>query len=139
MPRGWRMNGATALHSLSSHPTPMRRLSIFRLSALLALLAPAHLRAQATPQTTGRIVGRIVDAATGAGIAEAGVQVVGTTLGTRSGVDGRFTLAAVPAGTVTLKPLTSRGRFGIGFHTAASTPSKIVRSLLWEFAGNRLR
>ena len=81
----------------------MRRLSILRLSALLALLVPAHLRAQATPQPTGRIVGRIVDAATGAGIAEAGVQVVGTTLGTRSGVDGRFTLAAVPAGTVTLQ------------------------------------
>src|SRR5690242_14129090 len=83
--------------------TPMRRLSVLRVLALLAVFAPTFVRAQSAPPTsTGRIVGRIVDAATGAGIAEAGVQVVGTTLGTRSGVDGQFTLSNVPAGTVTL-------------------------------------
>ena len=82
----------------------MRRpLLVIRALACLAVFSPAVARAQAAPsQPTGRIVGRIVDATTGAGIAEAGVQVVGTTLGTRSGVDGRFTLSAVPAGTVTL-------------------------------------
>jgi outer membrane receptor protein involved in Fe transport len=85
----------------------MRRPSfVLRALAVLAVFSPAIAHGQAAPtqptQPTGRIVGRIVDAATGAGIAEAGVQVVGTTQGTRSGVDGRFTLSAVPAGTVTL-------------------------------------
>ncbi len=82
----------------------MRRPSfVLRALSLLAVVVPAIVQAQsASSQPSGRIVGRIVDAATGAGIAEAGVQVVGTTIGTRSGVDGRFTLGAVPAGTVTL-------------------------------------
>jgi hypothetical protein len=52
---------------------------------------------------TGRITGRIIDAATGAGLSDAGIQVVGTALGVMSGVDGRFTLVRVPAGTVTLQ------------------------------------
>lgn len=53
--------------------------------------------------TTGRITGRIIDAATGQGITDAGIQVVGTTIGTQSGVDGRFTIMRVPAGTATLQ------------------------------------
>ena len=51
---------------------------------------------------TGRIVGRIVDAETGRGISDAGIQIVGTTDGTTSGIEGRFALANVRAGTVTL-------------------------------------
>ncbi|MGV3707675.1 MAG: outer membrane beta-barrel protein [Gemmatimonas sp.] len=66
----------------------------------------ASLGAQAAttqaPATTGRITGRIVDAASGQGITDASIQIVGTTLGNLSGVDGRFTLPSVPAGTVTL-------------------------------------
>ena len=54
-------------------------------------------------QPTGRIVGRVIDAASGQGLSDVGVQVVGTTLGTMSGVEGRYTLANVPAGTVTLQ------------------------------------
>lgn len=67
---------------------------------LLGLTLPALAGAQAP--TTGRIVGRILDAASGAGLSDAGVQVVGTPIGTMSGVDGRFTIANVPAGTVTI-------------------------------------
>ena len=52
---------------------------------------------------TGRIVGRIVDAETGRGISDAGIQLVGTTSGTMSGVEGRYTLSAVPAGTITIQ------------------------------------
>lgn len=52
---------------------------------------------------TGRIVGRIIDAASGQGLTDVGVQVVGTTLGVSSGIDGRYTLPAIPAGTVTLQ------------------------------------
>lgn len=52
---------------------------------------------------TGRIVGRIVDAETGRGISDAGIQLVGTTMGVSSGLEGRYTLGNIPAGTVTLQ------------------------------------
>jgi TonB-dependent receptor len=71
---------------------------------LLALVTPT-LSAQEPAPTgpTGRIVGRIVDAQSGQGIAHVAVQVVGTRQGTISGLDGRFTITRVPAGTVTLQ------------------------------------
>src|SRR3954462_12392028 len=52
---------------------------------------------------TGRIVGRILDASTGQGVSDVGVQIVGTTLGTSSGIEGRFVVANIPAGTVTIQ------------------------------------
>jgi outer membrane receptor protein involved in Fe transport len=67
---------------------------------LLAICGVAPLEAQ--EQTTGRIVGRIIDLNTGLGLSDVGVQVVGTTIGTMSGLDGRYTISSVPAGTVTL-------------------------------------
>ena len=51
---------------------------------------------------TKRIVGRVIDLNTGLGLSDVGVQVVGTTIGTMSGLDGRYTIANVPSGTVTL-------------------------------------
>jgi outer membrane receptor for ferrienterochelin and colicin len=63
----------------------------------LALLAPA-----AMAQGTGRIVGRIIDEATGLGMTDVQIQVVGTTLGGLSGVEGRYTLPNIPEGTVSL-------------------------------------
>ena len=82
----------------------MRRLVVTVSVALLASTFVARAQTPASPSpATGRLVGRIVDAATGTGIADVGIQIVGTTLGTRSGVDGRFTLSAVPAGTVTIQ------------------------------------
>ena len=74
-----------------------------KLLPLLLALAMAAPISAALAQGTGRIVGRVIDGATGAGLSDAGVQVVGTTLGTMSGVDGRFTIVNVPAGTVTLQ------------------------------------
>ena len=72
--------------------------------ALLALLLlPLGLAAQQPAAPTGRIVGRVIDAASGQGLPDVGVQVVGTTLGTMSGVDGRYALPAIPAGTVTIQ------------------------------------
>ena len=59
--------------------------------------------AQQPAASTGRIVGRVVDATSGLGLTDVGVQVVGTTIGTMSGLDGRFTIMNVPAGTVTLQ------------------------------------
>jgi outer membrane receptor protein involved in Fe transport len=82
----------------------MRRLSISSAIVLLSVFSASRLLSQ-DPSTapTGRIIGRIVEANGGAGIADVAVQVVGTAQGTRSGVDGRFTLTAVQAGTVTLQ------------------------------------
>jgi hypothetical protein len=65
-------------------------------------VAPAVAGAQ-DRAAAGRITGRIVDAQTGAGLSDVGVQVVGTSAGTMSGVDGRFTLNGVAAGTATLQ------------------------------------
>jgi hypothetical protein len=65
---------------------------LFAVTLPLAAQAPA-----------GRIVGRIVDAETGRGISDAGIQVVGTTMGVTSGFDGRYAISAIPAGTVTLQ------------------------------------
>ncbi|AHG89427.1 TonB-dependent receptor [Gemmatirosa kalamazoonensis] len=73
---------------------------VLAVAPAFALAAPAV--SQQPARTTGRIVGRVVDAASGAGLADVGIQVVGTTLGTLTGVDGRFTVPAAPAGSVTL-------------------------------------
>jgi len=52
---------------------------------------------------TGRIVGQIIDAANGQGLSDAGIQIVGTTLGTSSAIEGRYVIPNVPAGTVTIQ------------------------------------
>ena len=79
----------------------MRRLTSFVSLLLLSSFCALPLVAQGP--ATGRVVGRIIDASTGAGLPDAGIQVVGTTVGATSVVDGRYTLASVPAGTVTLQ------------------------------------
>ncbi len=73
---------------------------VLALIALLLSLPLAPVSAQAP--TTGRIVGRVIDAGSGSGLAAVGIQVVGTTIGAQSGPDGRFSINAVPAGTVTI-------------------------------------
>jgi outer membrane receptor protein involved in Fe transport len=71
-----------------------------RAAFVVLLCAAATIRAQQA--STGRIVGRVVDATTGQGIVAAAVQVDGTTSGAQTGVDGRFALANLTPGTVTL-------------------------------------
>ena len=82
-------------------------ISFFRSVAALSLtllLISSTATAQAThPLPTGRVVGRIIDATNGSGLTDVGIQVVGTTLGTTSGFDGRFVLPNVPAGTVAIQ------------------------------------
>jgi TonB-dependent receptor len=72
-------------------------------STVVSLFAVANVTAAQDSSPTGRIVGRIIDQSTGQGLNDVGVQVVGTTLGAMSGVDGRFAVPAVPAGTVTIQ------------------------------------
>ncbi|HSA56107.1 MAG TPA: TonB-dependent receptor [Gemmatimonadaceae bacterium] len=78
-------------------------LGVFTLVVATSHVGRAQQNAPRTPDRTGRIVGRVIDAGTGQGISDVGVQVVGTRLGAVSGVDGRFTIPSVPAGTVTLQ------------------------------------
>ena len=71
--------------------------------AMTVAVVPAFtVAAQGADAPVGRITGRIIDTKSGQGIAAAGVQIVGTTIGAQSGVDGRYTIARVPAGTTTL-------------------------------------
>ena len=69
---------------------------------ILSVAVPLSLAAQSDARP-GRIVGRILDANTGAGLTDVGVQLVGTTIGATSGIDGRYALLDVPAGTVTIQ------------------------------------
>ena len=61
----------------------------------------------AAAQQSGRIIGRVVDAETGAGLSAVSIEVLGqngsTVAGALSGVDGRFVIPRVPSGTVTLR------------------------------------
>ncbi|MEP6506882.1 MAG: TonB-dependent receptor [Gemmatimonadales bacterium] len=75
------------------------RHSMLRAFALISLL-PFALSAQQAE--TGRITGQVVDAATGKGLPNVGLQVIGTTVGAMSGVDGLFSISNVPAGTVSV-------------------------------------
>ncbi len=82
------------------------RRPLYLRSARVAALVTAILSIGAAPlaaQQTGRVVGRVIDATNGTGIVGVQVQVVGTTLGTAAGVDGRYAISNVPAGTVTLQ------------------------------------
>jgi TonB-dependent SusC/RagA subfamily outer membrane receptor len=67
--------------------------------ALLAALLPRFVNAQAT---AGTVRGRVTESASGRGIGNVQVTVVGTRLGTSTGDDGQFTIAAVPTGSRTL-------------------------------------
>jgi TonB-linked SusC/RagA family outer membrane protein len=54
-------------------------------------------------QNTGSIAGRVLESDNQRPIAEAQIVVVGTTRGARTDAEGRYRLAGVPAGTVTLR------------------------------------
>ena len=90
----------TAMHPIHrrARPSAAPWSYLWLLGALL--LVPLPLAAQGA---VGRIVGRVVDAASGQGLTDVAIQVVGTTQGTQSGVDGRYIINRVPAGTVTLQ------------------------------------
>ena len=79
----------------------MNQRSAWLLATALCTLGPltgSTLEAQAT----GRITGRVIDGSTGRGLSNAGIQVVGTTLGTQSQLDGLYNVAGIPSGTVSL-------------------------------------
>jgi len=71
--------------------------------ALVLTALPASTGAQQLASgATGRIAGRVIDARTGAGITDAGVQITGTTVGSMSSLNGRYSINRVPSGTVSV-------------------------------------
>ncbi len=90
----------------------MRRLSV----ALTLVLAPSILAAQ----SSGRIVGTVVDAGSGQPLAGARIAVSGTAISTASRVDGQFLLTQVPEGIVTLRVAM------IGFTPKTITDVKVI-------------
>lgn len=80
------------------------RTAALRALLLLCTLAPlAGVSTAAAQAAAGRIVGRVVDAETGRGLPGAQVSVVGSTVGTLAGPDGRYLIARVPAGEQSLR------------------------------------
>jgi TonB-dependent SusC/RagA subfamily outer membrane receptor len=67
-----------------------------RVATVLACLTPAALLS--AQGTTGIVRGRVTDAASGRGLPNAQVMVIGTRIGGISGADGRYTLTQVPTG-----------------------------------------
>ena len=84
------------------HGIRLVRVAVMRAAALVALSAVVAIAQDVSP-ATGTLVGRIVDAQSGQPLSEAGVQIVGTTRGVQTGLDGRFRFAAVPSGTITIQ------------------------------------
>src|SRR5947207_13122957 len=60
--------------------------------------AAATATAQAGSAGTGRIVGSVSDRTAGAPVPNVAITVVGTTLGARTGMDGKYSINDVPAG-----------------------------------------
>jgi hypothetical protein len=72
-------------------------------AAAIVILSSGVVAAQDTAQPTGSITGRVMDAKSGQPLSEAGVQIVGTTRGVQTGLDGRFRFSGVAAGTITIQ------------------------------------
>ncbi|HEX6068927.1 MAG TPA: TonB-dependent receptor [Longimicrobiaceae bacterium] len=78
------------------------RIRLRRLLVMVAMLAGFVLPTSSAAQGAGRITGRVVDAESGRPLVGAQVGIEGSSVGTLSGVDGRFILSGARAGTHTL-------------------------------------
>lgn len=89
---------------MRTHAHVLSRFARQLMLAMTVAVVPAlSVSAQGADAPVGRITGRIIDTKSGQGITAAGVQIVGTTIGAQSGVDGRYSIVRVPAGTTTLQ------------------------------------
>lgn len=73
------------------------------LGILLYLLALDSVRPALAQNSPGRIVGRVVDASNGSGLAFANVTLLGTSMGANTRDDGSFAIERVPTGVYTLQ------------------------------------
>ena len=89
----------------STTPTMLRRISAaVRWVALVGVVsAPIAALHGQDVAPVGKIAGRIIDGASGQGLVGVQIQLVGTTNGAMSGIDGRYIITRVPAGTATVQ------------------------------------
>ncbi|HEX6600088.1 MAG TPA: carboxypeptidase-like regulatory domain-containing protein, partial [Gemmatimonadaceae bacterium] len=80
----------------------MSRLRVLAAMLMAALFAPPLVARAQTP-ATGRITGVVLDSASGQPLGAVQVFVSGTTLGSSTAENGRFTINGVPVGTHTLE------------------------------------
>jgi outer membrane receptor protein involved in Fe transport len=92
---------------------------------LVALFAPGTPLPAQDAASVGRITGRVIDATSGAGLADVTLRVVGTSAGASSGVDGRFTIANVPAGAASVQAR----RIGFAAKTVTGIPVAAGRTI----------
>ena len=79
------------------------RLATAYVIAVLAVLSPLSVEAQAGRDSTGSIAGTVVSAVNGEALPRAQVSIAGTTRGTIADDAGRFTITGLPAGTISLQ------------------------------------
>lgn len=91
--------------------------SLFRRAVTGGFAAALLLAQSVAAQTTGTVAGRVTEAATGAPLAEAQVQVLNQPLAASTNADGRFTIAGVRPGRITL----AIARIGYARQTVALT------------------
>jgi outer membrane receptor for ferrienterochelin and colicin len=94
---------------------PTRLARLLTCAALACAPLPLHAQAQESQPSEGRIVGRVMDAESGRTLTGAQVVIDGTSTGVLAGVDGRYILLRVPAGTVDVRAVM------IGFATKTIT------------------
>lgn len=98
-PRVMKTRGKSFYLGRSTEGAPLRtciRITSVLVPAFITLLLIVSNRADA--QTTGSVVGRVVDAATGVGLSGVEIRIEKLPHRVASGEDGRFVIGAVPAG-----------------------------------------
>jgi TonB-linked SusC/RagA family outer membrane protein len=81
-------------------PAPRQRWGVAVVAALGLFVGSIRAGAQGT---SGTITGRVTDGASNSPLVSANVRIVGTTIGTQTGTDGRYTIHGVTPGTVDLQ------------------------------------
>ncbi len=77
--------------------------SVARATLLIVLVILGTPSAFGQAEKPGRIMGKVIDAATGDPLIGVTVMIQGTTMGTATDLDGLYTIKSVPPGTYTLK------------------------------------
>jgi len=96
-----------------------RNSSLFVLAALLLITAATGVLAG----TTGKIVGKVIDAKTGEGLPGANVVLVGTKMGAATDVDGSYVIINVQVGTYSVQATM------IGFKGVTATGVRSIQDL----------
>jgi len=85
------------------HTIHMMKAPISLIITILFSFIPTFLQAQDTSSVKGVLSGTILNASTQAPINGATIQVNGTTIGSRSNAQGKFTLRSIPVGIISIK------------------------------------